>query len=115
MDGADDPEVIEVEVERLEDPEAGPAPGDARWMRPLLGFLLDTADFITPAALPAPLKLFLGAGIGWWIGGQMKLAPKRRALLAAAGAAYCTIRGTGRLPIGTLVGTLSSLGVRFGR
>ena len=115
MESANDPEVIEVEAEPLDDSDAGESGGDTRWMRPLMGLLLDAADFVTPAALPAPIRLVVGAGLGWWVGGQMKLDPKQRTLLAAAGAAYCTIKGTGRLPIGTLIGTLSSLGVRFGR
>lgn len=108
-----DPEVIEVEVERLP-PRDEPQTGGRKPGRldPVLGgMILDAVDFLTPMALPAPISLGIGAVAGYMIGSAMRLSFEKRLLMAAVGAAYCSLKGTRIMPLGTLVGVLSRLGV----
>jgi len=112
MDQKEEPEVIEVEAERIDDSQERAGDGSnagQAWKRPIMGLVIDLADFLTPVGMPPPLKLLIGAGLGWWIGGELGLEKKRRLTLAALGAAYCTIRGTERLPMGTLVGMFTGV------
>ena len=108
-----DPEVIEVEAERLP-PRDEPAPRaeDSGRLNPVMaGMILDAVDFLTPMALPAPISITVGAVAGFLVGGAMRLPLEKRLLLAAVAAAYCSLKGTRIMPLGTLVGTLSRLGV----
>jgi hypothetical protein len=108
-----EPEVIEVEAERLpprDEPQAG-GEKSAR-MNPVMGgMILDAVDFITPMGLPAPFSLAVGGVAGYMVGSAMRLSFEKRLLLAAVGAAYCSFKGTRVMPLGTLVGMLSRLGV----
>ena len=111
-----DPTVIEVEVERPE-PDAEPrsnlhTSGDGAFRGsagPILaGLVVDLADFITPLGL-GKLGIPIGAGVGWWIGGQLGLRGSRRAWLIVLGAVYCGLPWTSHLPLGTLVGLISGV------
>ena len=114
--GPDEP--LEVEVERI-DPEAtdgGPGRSSrARLAAGLTGVLggvaLDLLDFATLGPLGARLGLPIGFLLGWWWGGGLGLAPRRRLGLAIAAGVYCMLPGTRALPLGTLFGVLQ----RFGR
>jgi len=82
-------------------------------MDPMLGGLfLDVADSLTGLGLPPKVSLVVGAVAGYWVAGAMGLPFKKRLLIAAVGAVYCSVRGTQFLPLGTLVGLLSRFGVR---
>jgi len=111
-----DPTVVEVEVERpepdegarsdLQPPAAGAFRGSAG---PLLaGLVVDLADLITPLGL-GKLGFPIGAGVGWWIGGQLGLRGSRRAWLTVLGAVYCGVPGTRFLPLGSMVGLISGV------
>ena len=111
-----DPTVIEVEVERPEPDEDplcsarsradGAFGGSAG---PLLaGLVVDLADLITPLGL-GKLGIPIGAGVGWWVGGQLGLRGRRRAWLTVLGAAYCGVPGTRFLPLGAIVGLISGV------
>lgn len=108
-----EPEVIEVEAERLpprDEPQTG-GPQSGRLNPVLGGMILDAVDFLTPMALPAPISLGVGAVAGYLVGSAMRLSFEKRLLLAAVAAAYCSLKGTRIMPLGTLVGVLSRLGV----
>ena len=116
----DDP--IEVEVERLDEDEGsepgrreGPASTDSGSYGPILaGVMLDVADLITPMGLKW-LAVPVGVIVGYYVGGRMGLGLKHRLMLAAVGAAYCSLPATSKLPIGTLVGLLFRAGAFGGR
>lgn len=106
-------EVIEVEAERLPPrDEPPPRARNSGRMNPVTaGMILDAVDFLTPMALPAPISLTVGAFAGYLVGGAMRLPFEKRLLLAAVAAAYCSLKGTRIMPLGTLVGMLSKFGV----
>ena len=109
----DDPEVIEAEAERLpprDEPQTG-GPKSGRLNPVLGGMILDAVDFLTPMTLPPPVSLTLGAVAGYLVGSAMRLPFEKRLLMAAVGAAYCSLKGTRIMPLGTLLGMLSRLGV----
>ncbi len=111
-----DPTVIEVEVERPEPSEGArpdlhsPAGGAFRGSAgPILaGLVVDLADLITPLGL-GKLGFPIGAGVGWWVGGQLGLKGSRRLWLTALGAVYCGVPGTRLLPLGTIVGLITGV------
>lgn len=108
-----DPEVIEVDVERPEPEEerahsrpsgsgiflgaAGPI---------LAGLVVDLADLVTFHGM-GRWGYPIGAGVGWWVAGQLGLRGSRRAWLTVLGALYCGLPWTSHLPLGTLVGLVS--------
>ena len=109
-----DPTVIEVEVERPE-PDEGARPnlhtsGEGTFRGSggavLAGLVVDLADLITPMGL-GKLGFPIGAGVGWWVSGQLGVKGSRRAWLTVLGAVYCGVPGTKFLPLGTLVGLIS--------
>jgi hypothetical protein len=111
-----DPTVIEVEVERPE-PTAGAGPdlhtsGEGAFRGSagaiLAGLVVDFADLITPMGL-GKLGFPIGAGVGWWVGGQLGLKGRRRVGLTVLGAVYCGVPGTRLLPLGTLVGLITGV------
>lgn len=106
-----------MQVERLPLEESDEPPGEgARRGRgdpfrgsfgPLLaGILIDLADFLTPLGLGAKLGVPVGALVGYLLGVRLGLTLRQRLILAAVGAAYCSLHGTRLLPLGTLVGAL---------
>jgi hypothetical protein len=111
-----DPTVIEVEVERPEPDEAArsdlhsPGTGAFRGSAgPILaGLVVDLADLITPLGL-GKLGFPIGAGVGWWVGGQLGLRGSQRAWLTVLGAIYCGVPGTRFLPLGSMVGLISGV------
>ena len=111
-----DPKIIEVEAERSS-PDEGPRPnlhtsenGTFRGSAgPIIaGLVVDLADFITPLGL-GKLGFPIGAGVGWWLGGQLGLKGSRRLWLTVLGAVYCGVPGTRLLPLGTLVGLITGV------
>ena len=111
-----DPKVIEVEVERPdsdEDPQSnlhtsGDSPFRGSAGPIIAGLVVDLADFITPLGL-GKLGFPIGAGVGWWLGGQLGLKGSRRLWLTVLGAVYCGVPGTRLLPLGTLVGLITGV------
>ncbi len=107
------PDVIEVEVERLPaegagaDPEPQPAGGARRMGRvlsPVLaGFLIDGLDAITRGPL-ASLGLLGGLVLGYFLGRSSGLSMKQSRILGLAVGIYCLLPMTGFLPIGILTG-----------
>jgi hypothetical protein len=102
-----EPEVIEVDVERL-DPEEDPGPGSDHWGRAvgpvLAGVIIDVLDLATIGAMGLYLGFLLGAPAGWYLARHLGL-DRRRAFGAALGCGlYCTIPFTSPIPVATMIG-----------
>ena len=77
----------------------------------MAGMLMDVADFLTRSGVPRIISLPVGAFTGYLVGSAMRLPFEKRLLMAAVGAVYCSLPNTFLLPLGTLVGVLSRLGI----
>lgn len=115
MGDSDEREAVpEVEVERLpprEERARGPAGSVERGfgerakeaLDPVAaGLVVDLLDAVTRGPL-TPLGL-LGLPLGYWVGRQAGLAPRRAALLGLGIAVYCALPITAWMPLGTLTG-----------
>lgn len=103
---------IEVEVERLDpgEEESDPPSTEGGFGPVVAGLLLDLADLVTPIGMQR-IAVPLGLVVGYYAGLRMGLSLRQRLLLAAVGAAYCSLAATTHLPLGTLVGLLYRAGL----
>ncbi len=103
----EEPQVIEVEVERL-DPEESEAGAASRWggaIGPVLaGMIIDVLDIATFGATGLYIGFLLGAPAGWYLARRLGLDPKRAFLAAIGSGVYCTIPFTSPIPVATLIG-----------
>ena len=101
------PQVIEVEVERL-DPEEPGEGASSPWggaIGPVLaGMIIDVLDIATFGATGLYIGFLLGAPAGWYLARRMGLDPKRAFLAAIVCGVYCTIPFTSPIPVATLIG-----------
>ena len=103
----EEPEVIEVEVERLES-EEGAEEGKSsveKAIGPVVaGMIIDVLDLATFGSTGFSLGFLLGAPAGWYLARHLGL-DRRRALLTAIGCGiYCTIPFTFPIPVATKSG-----------
>ena len=107
----EEPEVIEVEVERLESEEGaeeGAEEGKSsveKAIGPVVaGMIIDVLDLATLGGTGFYLGFLLGAPAGWYLARHLGL-DRRRALLTAIGCGiYCTIPFTFPIPVATMIG-----------
>ena len=103
----EDPEVVEVEVERL-DPKEDDEGASSRWggtLGPVLaGMIIDVLDLATFGATGIYIGFLLGAPAGWYLARRLGLDPKRALLTAICCGVYCTIPLTSPIPVATLIG-----------
>ncbi|GEM_PF-2409076 len=107
------PEVIEVEVERLEPGPAGPTRGQRlrrRAMRVLapvlLAMLIDAGDLIT---IPGTFLVSLPCGMlaGYLFSGFLRVAAPWRIIIACITGLYWALPFTGFLPLATSITTVT--------
>ena len=103
----EEPQVIEVEVERL-DPEESEAGAASRWggaIGPVLaGMIIDALDLATFGPLGLKAGFLLGAPAGWYRARHLGLDHKRALLTAIGCGIYCTIPLTFPIPVATMIG-----------
>lgn len=73
----------------------------------LAGILLDFLDFVTFGPIGIYAGLFVGAGIGWWIGSLYGFTQRQKVLLAVVSGLYMMIPSTEFVPMATIVGGLA--------
>ena len=106
----EEPEVIEVEVERLESEEVaeeGKSSVEKAIGPVVAGMIIDVLDLATLGSTGFYLGFLLGAPAGWYLARHLGL-DRRRALLTAIGCGiYCTIPFTFPIPVATMIGVWS--------
>ena len=104
---AEGPEVLEVEVERLEPEEDLPGGGSrtGRAIGPVVaGMIIDVLDLATMGGTGFYLGFLLGAPAGWYLARRLGLDRKRAFLTALGCGIYCTIPFTSPIPVATMIG-----------
>lgn len=107
-----DPEVIEVEVERLPRPDepsrpsrSGPGNRFQSALEPVLaGFVLDVVDFVP---VPPVIGFLLGLLVGGALLRHLPLRGGKRVLALLGCGVYCALPLTNVLPLGTVLGAAS--------
>ena len=101
----EDPEAIEVEVERVGSEESEE---EARWgsaVGPVVaGMIIDVIDFATFGASGLYLGFLFGAPSGWYLARHLGLDRRRALVVALASGIYCTVPLTAPIPIATMIG-----------
>ena len=108
LDGPEEgPEVLEVEVERLE-PGEQTQDGASRWGKAIgpvvAGMIIDALDIATFGHFGFYLGFLLGAPAGWYLARHLGLDRKRALLTAIGCGIYCTIPFTFPIPVATMIG-----------
>lgn len=103
----EDPEVLKVEVERLE-PGEQTQDGTSRWGKAIgpvvAGMIIDMLDLATFGHFGLYLGFLLGAPAGWYLARHLGLDRKRALLTAIGCGIYCTIPFTFPVPVATMIG-----------
>jgi hypothetical protein len=109
--------VLEVEVERLPDEDAGePAPpagsgAGRRQLPPMVaGMLVDLLDVATMGLTGLYVGLPVGLAVGFYLGRRMGMSHRRSLGLGALCGVYCAIPATSPIPLGTLIGAYRAMG-----
>lgn len=101
------PEVLEVEVERL-DSEEDTADGTPRWGKAIgpvmAGMIIDVLDVATLGTAGFYLGFLLGAPAGWYLARHLGLDRKRAFVTSICCGIYCTIPFTFPVPLATMIG-----------